>query len=80
MNKYFCLLFILLLLAYGCVVKKDYKCPDNLSRLQYLDSTNTYVEWISCKPPAPCDTIGMEKYEKWVNKNCNIKYEVKIAW
>ena len=81
MRGYFILLLVLILfLFYGCVAKEDYKCPSSQEGMEYDPLTDTYIEWVSCKPPAPCDKEGMEKYEKWVNKNCDVKYKIKIAY
>ncbi len=80
MNKYFCLLFIFILLSYGCAVKKDYKCPENLSKMDYDKLTNTYIDWVDCMPLRTCDEQDLGKYEKWVNKNCGIKYRLEIAY
>ena len=78
MREFFAVLLFIIALGIvipGCVFK-NYTCPD-LSKLQYFDPTDTYRDWISCKPPTPCNPDY--KYEKWVNKNCGINYKIMIA-
>ena len=76
--KLFVLFLIIIFSVFlsGCVTK-NYVCPDT-SKLQYFEQTQTYRDWISCKPPANCNPDY--EYEKWVNENCGIKYKIEIAY
>lgn len=63
----------------------EYVCPD-MDKLRYDESNDIYYRWENCMPHPGvndnplCGEEGRSKYEQWVNENCNIKFELRIAW
>lgn len=73
---------VLVFLA-GCnagIIGSGYECPDRAS-LSYDNSTDMYVEWKDCMPPAgdDCDVVDADR-EKWVEEHCGFNYTVRVAY
>lgn len=81
-KKYFLILVIFMFITLiGCTPsKKEFICPD-LTKLNYKEETDTYIQWINCMPHEgvnrPCGVDS--QYEQWVNESCEIKFKIMVA-
>lgn len=55
-----------------------YSCPD-VQKLDYEKTTDTYIQGTDCMPHEGINTLGDPDYEKWVNKNCGIKFKFECS-
>jgi len=58
--------------------KQEFTCPD-LTKLSYDEASKTYIKGADCMPHEGANYVGNPSYEKWVNKNCGIKFKYECA-
>lgn len=58
--------------------KQEFICPD-ITKLSYDEASKTYIKGADCMPHEGANYVGNPSYEKWVNKNCGIKFKYECA-
>ena len=70
--------WIIFNLQEGSLEKEEFICPD-LTKLIYNEESKIYIQGTDCMPHEGVIYVGNPSYEKWVNKNCGIKFKYECT-